>query len=253
MKVSVITVSFNSAATIKDTLDTFQQQDYPDKEHIVIDGGSTDGTVDILKSYGDKIYWISEKDTGIYNAMNKGLRRASGDIIGHMNADDFYPTKDVLSSVVNTFKTTGTEAVYGDKQYVDAIDTSKLLRHWVAGPFAKENFLHGWMPPHLSFYLKKTCYDSYGFYNESFRSSGDYEMMLRMLYKNACSASYLPKVLTKMRAGGTSNATWKSRLRANQEDRRAWVINGLKPRWYTLWWKPLSKLPQYFTKPKNHA
>lgn len=246
MKVSIVTVAYNSAKTIQQTIESVLSQDYDNIEYIIVDGGSKDGTQEIIKKYGDKIKWISEPDKGIYDAMNKGLKLATGDIVGNLNADDFYPNTTVTSSVVRTFEQNDCDAVYGNKQYVDEVDTSKLLRNWVAGPYKRENFLNGWMPPHLSFYLKKEAYDKYGGYNDTFVSSGDYEMMLRMLYKHNLKPAYLDKVTVIMRDGGTSNAGISNRIRANKEDRRAWKINGLKPRWYTLYWKPLSKISQLF-------
>ncbi len=246
MKISVITVNFNNAATLEQTILSVLSQDYDNLEYIVIDGASTDNSVEILKKYTDKIKFISEKDAGIYDALNKGLKLASGEIIGCIGADDFYPNKSVISDVAAVFENSKTEAVYGDKQYVNADDTGKIVRYWSAGNYKKENWLLGWMPPHLSFYLKKSCYDNLGYYKTDFTCSGDYELMLRMLYKNNVSVAYLPKVLMTMRNGGTSTASWKHRLKANQEDRKAWAMNDLKPRWYTLYWKPLSKITQLF-------
>lgn len=251
MKISIITVSFNSAQTIQDTIESVLSQDYPSVEYIVVDGASKDGTVDILKSYGDKIKWISEPDKGIYDAMNKGLKLATGEVIGIIGSDDFYPNNHVLSHIMQAFAEFGTDSVYGDKQYVDFHDKNKIVRYWQTGEYHKDNWLNGWMIPHLAFYLKKSVYDKNGYYLTDFKCSGDYELMLRMLYKYQISTHYLPELVITMRTGGTSNASFKHRIRANKEDRRAWSINNLKPRWYTLWWKPLSKIGQLFKNSRN--
>lgn len=245
MKISIVTAAYNSAATIKETIESVLSQDYPNIEYIVADGGSKDGTVDILKSYGDKIKWISEKDSGIYDAMSKGVRMATGDAIGVMGSDDFYPNSQVISKVAKAFEDSKADSVYGDLHYVDAEDTNKVIRNWKSGTYSRERFLKGWMPPHTTFFLKKSAYDTYGLYDTSYRSAGDYELMLRMLYKNKVSSYHIPEVLMKMRVGGTGNASLKNRIRANKEDRRAWAMNGIKPHWYTLYAKPLSKIFQW--------
>lgn len=246
MKFSIITVCYNAASTIEQTIQSVLSQTYGDKEYIVVDGGSKDGTVAILEKYKNRIRYISEKDKGIYDAMNKGLAMTTGDIIGMIGADDFYPSSDVLEAVAEGFTTYKTDAIYGDKQYVNPGDTEKIVRYWNVGEYKKENWLEGFMPPHLSFYVKKSCYEKFGEYRTDFTCSADYELMLRMLYKNNVSAHYIPKVLMTMRNGGTSTASWRHRWVANQEDRKAWKVNGLKPKWYTLWKKPLSKIVQLF-------
>jgi glycosyltransferase involved in cell wall biosynthesis len=246
LKISIITVSFNSVATIRHTIESFLQQDYPNKEYIIIDGASTDGTVEILKSYQDKIRFISEPDKGIYDAMNKGVKLATGDLVGVIGSDDFYPNEYVLSKVALAFKENKADAIYGDLQYVQADNIEKITRNWKSGNYKREKFLFGWMPPHTAFFLTKKAYNAFGGYKDYFRSAGDYELMLRMLFKNQLKAHYLPEILMKMRVGGTSNMSIKNRWRANQEDQKAWIINGLKPHWFTRWLKPLSKISQWF-------
>ncbi len=245
MKISIVTAAYNSAATIKDTIESVLSQDYPNIEYVVADGGSKDGTVEILKSYGDKIKWVSEKDSGIYEAMSKGVKMATGDVVGIMGSDDFYPDNQAISRVVKAFEDSKADSVYGDLYYVDAVDTNKIVRNWKSGKYNRERFLNGWMPPHTAFFLKKSAYDTYGLYDTSYQSAGDYELMLRMLYKHNVSSFYIPAVLMKMRTGGNSNASIKNRIRANKEDRRAWEMNGIKPRWYTLYAKPISKIFQW--------
>ncbi|MDI9871479.1 MULTISPECIES: glycosyltransferase family 2 protein [Flectobacillus] len=247
MKITIITVSFNSEATIKQTIDSVLAQDYPDVEYIVVDGASKDGTVDILKSYGDRIKYISEKDKGIYDALNKGLKLATGDVVGTIGSDDFLPNSSVLGHVAEAFIQTGKDVIYGDLQYINPDNDEKIVRYWSSGEYKVENWLKGWMPPHLSCYIKREAFEKYGNYIIDFSCSGDYELMLRMMYKHRLSAGYIPEVLMTMRNGGTSTASWKHRYRANMEDRRAWELNQLQPKWYTLWMKPLSKISQLFT------
>lgn len=271
MKVSLITVSYNSARTIADTLKSVQSQTYKDIEYIVVDGNSSDGTIEIVKQFLDSAKDVSqnasqgskkdvaqdasqgvvtkflcERDKGIYDAMNKGLAMATGEVIGVLNSDDFYCSNDVIEEVVRAFQQNNTDCLYGDLNYVDPIDTSKIVRKWRSGSFRKQNFLKGWMPPHPTFFVRKSCYDKFGKFDTQFKSAADYELMLRFLFKESCSAVHLPKVMIHMRAGGVSNVSLKNRIRANREDRLAWKINGLKPKWFTLLRKPLSKLIQYF-------
>lgn len=247
MKISVITACYNNADTIGDTLRSVLEQDFPDIEYIIVDGASSDNTMAIVNESSDRIAKIiSEKDGGIYFALNKGIALATGDVIAFLHADDFYAGPQVLSQVMKAFDENKTDSVYGDLYYVDRSDTNKIVRTWKSGAYYDGIFRKGWMPPHPAFFLKKKCYDQFGVFNTSFRSAADYELMLRMLHKEKISTFYLPEVLVKMRTGGTSNVSLKNRIRANKEDRRAWKINGLKPGWFTLYRKPLSKLGQFF-------
>lgn len=250
MKISVITVAFNSAATIESTILSVLAQKYSNIEFIIIDGKSTDDTMSIIDRFKNKIQKIiSEKDSGIYDAMNKGLRYATGDVVGFLHSDDVYASDNVLSEVAGLFKTDDSlEAVYGDLQYVDRQNSGKVIRKWTAGEYRKDKFLEGWMPPHPTFFVKRTCYDKYGMFNTEFRISADYEIMLRFIYKNEIKIKYIPQVLVKMKVGGESNVSVKNRIIANIEDRKAWKINGLTPRIYTLILKPLSKLSQWIMK-----
>lgn len=246
-KISIITVCFNSAETIEATLKSVLSQDYPHMEYILVDGGSTDGTQNILASYKDRIAkTISEKDDGIYFAINKGIALATGDVIGILHADDFYTDETVISKVMQAFQMQQVDTVYGDLQYVDRLQSTKIIRDWKAGNYAPRLFLKGWMPPHPTFFVRKKCYTQFGVYNTQLRSSADYELMLRLLYKYNCSTAYIPEVLVKMRVGGQSNKSLMNRIRANQEDRKAWKINGLEANAFTFIRKPLSKLKQFF-------
>ena len=248
MKISIITATYNSAATIKDTLSCIRLQDHPDIEHIIVDGGSTDSTPSIVAGFPHVAKWISEKDNGIYDAMNKGIALSTGEVIGILNSDDIYTGRSVLSAVARAFTDPGVRTAYADLQYVRADDTDRIIRTWKTGAFRKSNFYYGWMPPHPTFFVRKEVYEEAGLFNTSFRSAADYELMLRILLKHGLPAHYIPMVIVKMRAGGVSNASLWNRLRANKEDRLAWKLNGLKPYFFTLYLKPLRKISQFIIK-----
>jgi len=268
-KVSIITVCYNAESTVADTIESVIGQDYPNLEYIVIDGQSTDRSLEIINRFKNQISKIiSEPDQGMYDALNKGIAMASGEIVGMLNADDFYVDEKVVSDMVSVMsssppsyagistplnvtatedKDTGdwADACYADLHYVDAKNTDKVIRKWKSGKYKREKFKHGWMPPHPTFFLRKTAYEKYGGFNLEFKSAADYELMLRMLYKHQLNAAYLPRTIVKMRVGGMSNASLLNRLKANKEDRKAWKVNGLKPGPLTLTFKPLRKLIQY--------
>ena len=245
MKISIITVSFNSASTIEDTLKSVISQDYKNIEYIIIDGGSTDGTLDIINQYKNNIKTIvSEPDKGIYDAMNKGIELSSGDVVGILNSDDIYENNKVLSLVNDAF-TINVDAVYGDIEYVDRLNLKKRLRLWKAGEFKSNSFKWGWMPPHPGFFIKKSKYNEFGTYQLDLGSSADYELMLRMIAKRKIKLKYIPEIITKMRMGGVSNKSVKNRVQENKNDRLAWKVNDLKPFWFTIWLKPVRKIGQF--------
>jgi len=246
-KISIITVAFNAGKSIEDTIKSVLNQTYTNIEYIIIDGKSTDNTIEICNKYQDKIYKIiSENDKGIYDAMNKGVNLATGDIIGILNADDFYADSNVIQNVVSKFEQNQIDGLYADLVYVDGEDTSKITRKWISGDYKENAFLNGWMPPHPTFFIKNECYKKYGNYSLELKSAADYELMLRMIHKHKIKLGYLNKIITKMRVGGVSNSSFKNRLNANKEDKRAWKMNGLKPSPLTFIRKPLSKLGQFF-------
>lgn len=247
MKVSIITVCYNSEATIEDTLRSVTEQKYTDIEYIVVDGGSSDKTLSIIERYKSKIAkFVSEKDDGMYFAINKAIALTTGDVVGMLHADDLYPNSGILSRIVKEFESKKTDSVYGDLQYVSRENTGKVVRNWKSGAYNSKLFLKGWMPPHPTFFVKRKCYSQFGVFNTLFTQAADYELMLRFLYKHKISSSYIPDVLVKMRAGGVSNKGFKNRVIANREDRLAWKVNGLKAGNLTLLLKPLSKLRQFF-------
>ena len=249
MKISIITVSFNSAKTIEDTIKSVINQTYSTIEYIIIDGASTDETLEICNRYKNNInYFISEKDNGIYDAMNKGIVVATGDFIGILNSDDFYVDNKVISDVVDCLKLNNALGIYADLKYVDSSNVKKIKRFWQSGYFSRKKFRNGWMPPHPTVFLKRELYSKFGFFNLALKSAADYELMLRIFYKHEITPCYLSRVIIHMRIGGESNASVKNRLKANKEDRLAWEINGLKPHFFTLYMKPLRKIPQFFKK-----
>lgn len=246
--ISIITATYNAAATIQNCLDCVQQQSVT-AEHILIDGKSDDSTLRIINDFRKNLsHVISEPDKGIYDGMNKGLQLAKGDIVGILNADDFYPAKDTLSRVVQAFKNPLIDACYGDLLYVDGQDSTKIIRNWRSGAFDPQKFYWGWMPPHPTFFVRRSVYEKYGLFNMDLGSAADYEIMLRFLVKHKIQATYIPEVLVKMRTGGVSNASVKNRLSANRMDRKAWAVNGLSPYPGTLWMKPMRKIGQWILK-----
>ncbi|GAA4404274.1 glycosyltransferase family 2 protein [Nibrella viscosa] len=249
MKVSIITVVFNGAETIRSTIECILNQTYPDIEYIVIDGQSTDDTVAIIRSYEHRLArFVSEPDKGLYDAMNKGIGMATGEVIGLLNADDFYPDNEVIAHVVDRFRQTGSDAVYGDILYVNRDNTQQVKRYWKSGLYREGAFKWGWMPGHPAFFVRKRIYDQFGLFNIQLRSAADYELMLRFIHKHKITLSYLPEVLVVMRDGGVSNRSLKNRLKANREDQLAWDLNGLKPYVFTLWLKPLRKIGQFISR-----
>ena len=226
-------------------MSSIASQSYSNIEHIIVDGLSSDNTIEIVRQFPHVATCISEKDEGIYFAMNKGIEMATGDVIGILNADDVYAHNDVLSNVMVLFENPSTDAVYGDLDFVDSNDISKVKRSWRSGAFKKNSFYEGWMPPHPTFFVRKNLYLNFGYFNTSLTSSADYELMLRLLEKNKITPTYLKDILVKMRYGGKSTASMKNRLVANYEDRMAWRLNGLKPHFFTLILKPLKKIKQF--------
>jgi glycosyltransferase len=245
MKISIITATYNSAKTLADTMRSVMEQDYPNVEHLIIDGASKDDTLAIARSYKHVAKIVSEKDKGIYDAMNKGLTHATGDVVGILNSDDVYMHNHILSKVMSAFNDPSTDVVYGDLQYVSASNLNKITRTWKAGTFTKKKFYYGWMPPHPAFFVRRKVYETVGNFNLALRSAADYEFMLRVLLKYDHHVRYIPEVLVKMRVGGISNATFRNRIRANREDREAWRINNIRPYFFTITFKPLRKVFQF--------
>lgn len=246
MKITVVTSVLNNERTLHSCMESIVQQTYQDIEHIVIDGGSTDGSLEILGRFRDRIaVLVSEPDDGLYYALNKGLRIAAGDVIGFLHADDVYADREVLASVATSLMESGCDCCYGDLEYVSRADTGRVVRHWRAQPFEEGLFQRGWMPPHPTFFVKRSVYDRCGVFDTGFRISADYELMLRFLERCRISSVYIPRVLLRMRTGGISNRSIRNILVKTREDYRAWEVNGLRRRFYTIPLKNLSKIAQF--------
>jgi len=247
MKISIITAAFNSARTVKDCLESVSAQSYPDIEHILIDGGSSDGTLEIARKHSASLRILSEKDKGIYDALNKGIKMAGGDIVGILNSDDFYAYKEALGDVVNLFNSSAAETCYGDLCYVSRENAGKIIRYWKSGDFKRESFKTGWMPPHPAFFARAEVYRKFGLFDISYRISADYELMSRFLFKNSVSSAYLPKVLVKMRLGGESNKSLGKITLKMREDYRIMREHGLGGVG-TLFMKSFRKIPQFVSR-----
>jgi glycosyltransferase involved in cell wall biosynthesis len=247
VKISIVTVCYNSESFISSAIDSVLSQTYPDIEYIIIDGGSKDGTVSIVDSYGDKVtHFVSESDTGIYDAMNKGLKTATGDIIGFLNSDDFYARDDVLSRVTGVFDANPfLEACYADLIYVDQINISKKKRYWKSNKFIPGLFAKGWCPPHPTFFALRSVYARFGIFNLDYPLASDNEMMMRLLEVHKINVHYIPEVWTKMRLGGVTNKNLKNLFLQNVEILRALRKNGLSSNLISFFFhKIISRLRQ---------
>ena len=252
-RVTIITVCFNSEKTIKDTIESVLSQDYKNIEYIVVDADSSDETKNIIQQFEDKIsLFICEKDNGIYDGMNKGIKNATGEIIGILNSDDIYSSCKVISQVVNKLKITNSATLYADLVFVKKDNLNKVMRYWKSGEFSIKKLKKGWMIPHPTLFVRKEVYERFGLYNYEFKKSSDYEMVLRTLYKKNLTTTYLPKIIVKMRSGGVSNKNIINRFLANKEDLRAWRCNLPYSPFMIRLFKPLAKILQFFSRPKQN-
>ena len=267
MSFSIVTTTFNAAATLQHCLSSLAAQTIS-FEHVLVDGGSTDGTIEIIeKNRLPGSQFISEPDDGLYDGLNKGIRMATGEVVGILHADDFYAATNVLQRVSEVFQNPSVDACYGDLTYVSERRVARgawrdnstteilnsefgVVRYWRSGAYAPRKFYWGWMPPHPTFFVRRTVYEKYGLFNLDLRTAADYELMLRFLLKQQIACCYIPETLVHMRVGGVSNASFGNRLRANRMDRKAWEVNRLKPYPWTLWMKPIRKIPQFFSHKK---
>lgn len=229
--ISIITATYNSAETINDTIKSVLCQTNKDFEYIIVDGGSTDETIDIVKSYesefSGRLKWVSEKDKGIYDAMNKGIKMASGDIIGILNSDDYYTSDDILQTIADAFKCQNVDAIYGDIHFIKDGVPDKCVRYYSSRLFSPFWLRFGFMPAHPSFYCKREVFDKSGLYRLDYKIGSDYEMMVRLFRKHKISSRYIPKDFVTMRTGGASNSNLQSRLTLIKEDVKACRDNGI--------------------------
>lgn len=247
MNISLLTATYNSYPAIQDCITSIEKQTIK-PEHLIIDGGSKDLTLGTIKKSKSVSKWISEPDNGIYDALNKGIRLASGEIIGLLHSDDLLASDSIIEKIAQTFDETGADVVYGDLVYVDKLDTSKVIRYWKSQSFKPALLNRGWMPAHPTVFAKREVYEKHGLFDLSFRIAADYDLMLRIFKDGSLKKVYLPEVITRMRVGGASNKSIENIIRKSKEDYRAMRKNGLPfPAW-SLACKNLSKLPQFFKK-----
>jgi len=249
MKVSIITPVFNNKKTIKDTIDSVLNQSYKNIEYIIVDGASKDGTLDIIKSYKNKITKvISQKDNGIYDAMNKGIKASSGEIIAIINSDDMYYDKNVISKIAGAFKNKNVNIVYSDIVYVDKNNTDKIRRYWKASGYEKGAFAKGFHPAHPSFFVRKIIYDTFGLFDPAFGISADFELMLRFMDRYNVNSYYLPGITVKMRNGGKSGKNFFNRFVGNINCYKAFKKNRIKVSFLYVFKRIFPKIRQYFKK-----
>jgi glycosyltransferase involved in cell wall biosynthesis len=250
MKVSIITATYNSAATIATCMASVVTQTYKNIEYIIVDGGSEDGTIAAITALAElhpNISFNSEPDQGIYDALNKGIARATGSIVGFVHSDDFLADTDVVKCIVDSFKAENADGVYGDLHYVAFDNTTKIVRNWVSKPFKKKMLKKGWMPAHPTLFLKKQIYDTYGQFNMSYKIAADYDFILRVFQQKDLVFSYLPKTLIKMRVGGASNGSLKNIAQKTKEDYKALKKNHIGG-FGTVLLKNITKIKQFIPK-----
>lgn len=243
VKVSIITPAYNSAATLRDTISSVLAQTYPEIEYIVVDGASTDGTRAILEEYKDRISRvISEPDRGLYDAMNKGIRAATGDIVGILNSDDFFTSPDIIETIVGVFEKELVDAVYGDVHFVRPADLGKCVRYYSSAIFRPFLFRFGFMPAHPSFYVRRQCYERFGLYALNYRIAADFELLLRFLYLHKITCKYLKRDVVTMRTGGVSTRNIRSRICLNKEIVTACRAHGIYTHVLLVWLKYFYKI-----------
>ena len=245
MKVSIITATYNSSKTIVDTLKSLEEQTYQNIEYIIIDGNSKDNTIELIESNCTRVsVIISEPDGGIYDALNKGINLATGDIVGFLHSDDLFAYPMAVEDLVSVMRKNNSQSVYGDLEYVSKNNTERVIRKWISGDYKRSKLKKGWMPPHPTFYMQREIYNQLGGFDIKFKISADYDSLLRYLWGNHISAAYLPKVITKMRVGGASNRNFSNMLNKTKEDVSALIKNNI-PWLYPLLMKNISKLQQF--------
>jgi glycosyltransferase len=247
MKVSIITATYNSKITLQEAIASIASQKEANIEYIVIDGRSTDGTLDLVKDNDTIVRYISEPDQGIYDALNKGIKFATGDIIGFLHSDDLFASNTIIARIASEFKNQAIDGVYGDLEYVDKKNTKRVIRRWKSEPFYPKLLKEGWMPAHPTLFLRKSVYEKHGLFNLSYKIAADYDFMLRILQDKTLKFSYLAAVITRMRTGGASNRSIKNIVQKTKEDYKAVTSNKVGG-WFTIVRKNTSKVKQFFLK-----
>jgi len=246
LKISVITAVYNGRDTVADSLDSTLSQSYPQVEIVLVDGGSTDGTLELLEGYRSRVAtFVSERDQGIYDALNKGIRLSTGDVIGFLHADDVFASRDALASIAAAFEDPSVEAVYGDLVYVRRDRLGSIVREWRAGPYTRAHLQKGWMPPHPTFYVRRSVYERLGNFDLAYRIAADYDLMVRFLFVAAIKAAYVPQTLIRMRVGGVSNRSLRSVINKTKEDYRIVLQHGVGGA-MTVLQKNLGKVSQFW-------
>jgi glycosyltransferase involved in cell wall biosynthesis len=246
LTISVITVSYNSITTIKDTINSVLAQTYPNIEYIIVDGSSTDGTVELIRSFGNRITkFVSEPDNGVYDAINKGIRLATGNIVGILNSDDFFYDNTVIQKISECFNYENTDAIFGDVQFFNPSKPGKIVRYYSSGKFQPGKFKFGFMPAHPSFYAKRELFEKLGYYKIDYKIAADYELLLRFLLINSIKYKYLKMPFVSMRTGGLSNRSFKSNFTLNKEILRACKENGVKTNYFCIYSKYFRKIFEF--------
>jgi glycosyltransferase involved in cell wall biosynthesis len=250
MKISIITVVYNGAATIEQTIQSVLSQNYRDIEYIIIDGASKDGTLQIVENYKHRLAkFVSEPDRGIYDAMNKGLKAATGDVIGFLNSDDIYADDTIIRQVADTFIQSDVDACYADLVYVDKDNLNKIIRYWKSCEYRDGLFEKGWMPAHPTFFVRKKVYDQYGGFDLDYRLQSDFDLTMRFLKIHKIKSMYIPKIFVTMRIGGESNRKISNVIKGNLESYRACKKNGVAVGPFFILRKIFSRLPQFYLRP----
>jgi len=251
MKISIITVCFNSAETIEGTIRSVLGQDYKDIEYVVVDGDSTDGTIEVVNNYKDEISkFTSEPDEGIYEAMNKGIKLSSGDIIAFLNSDDMYTDRTIVGQMTEFMQSNGLDAAYGDLIYVDRKNSNRVRRFWKAGQYRRNALCYGWVLPHPTFFCRKEIFERHGYFNDKLQIAADFELMLRFIEKHQIKVGYLPKVIVKMRTGGKANIL-RGMIQGNKEIIKSFRLNDLHLSPWFFVCKPITKISQLFRRPNR--
>ncbi|MEM6517801.1 MAG: glycosyltransferase family 2 protein [Cyanobacteria bacterium P01_C01_bin.70] len=253
MKVSIITVAYNSAKTIRNAIDSVMAQTYADIEHLVIDGASQDGTVEIINRYGDHVsQFVSEPDRGIYDAMNKGLKLATGDIVGFLNSDDFYHADNVIATIAAAFMADqALDVVFGDLVYVNPTNLNQIVRYYSSAYFHPDRLAYGWMPAHPTVFIRRPIYEKYGVFKTDYQIASDYELMVRLLARHRLTYRYIPRIMVTMRNGGVSTASFKSNWILNREIIRGCRENNISTNFLKVYSKYLTKIWQLVQRPKE--